>query len=1148
MGFNKKVLSKAVSELDKAKAPGKPKDIIVDPAGQWKYPGQKTRIPSSDITMQGVNYPVFAQPNVGPGAIMQPGQDYQFPSADYVDETPLAKKGGTLQSKKYSKSMSATNKLMAKNKLFESKKSKIFDPNAKFKSGGSKLGPINLNPNPLSHYELNYGFNLPVKQDGGESDYEELELTPKEIQAYRDGGYVVEELPEAQTGGTRKPLEISDPNKFAFRDRAYKDSLDMYKNDLLATKYHNLTNNAQSMSDMAKYMKLEALATKNMENIKKNSPAKFGSIYAKQKKPVQPVVFKNGITNINNTKSKITPVKTKQPITKNKFTGTPEYKKGELILNDENNLTTNTDVVPEGYSRVGDRTITSRDPKTGKIIESKEFMYEPIPQLPLRPLQNFTMAEPTLQVTKPQLPKKQYNTKTGKWTEGVHRPDTQEFINKNIEYKNSLLNNNSITQVYQTGGSKFKRTAFDEDTKSNVGWSSAPVAKKKPLTTTQKKAQKTFDKNFKVTDKSKYEKTEDKIAEAQKAYVDWTKKTGRTFTDADLKNIADQQWSFAGVGPQQSEDMMRATPEQSSGSRAWEYITNPFTAAEYAISGGGAENMPHNINEMRMAGIDPGVVQGRNLVGNMLNSSLNLFDAGDKVARNVSRGNYGSALLEGLRFAPGSGLLDDAVRLGVKPGAKYLGKALNKVKTKQLPGSSNNNVRLEFNPQRSNELNSISHDIHYGNQKVGEVSGNYKSSGDFEISDVGVDKAFQKKGISKQAYNLLNEAHPNNKVVSFGAYNTDAAGMQPGKNLWESLVREGKAKKVGNSYEMLNSKNVSSELPGSFSPSSGTSGTLNSGISPELIKNAVGPRNKVAASILNRAYFDPFFNKTLNKISPLNFIPGYGSKLTGAVKPLGNVINRSIKDGNLVESKNLLQQAKGLLKKTDDADLTTKMNKSNTDIYSAKIDDSVQGSNVGLGTANKQGVLGRTFNKSNAVYPLQTKTGNTLNKVPLSDPGVSLHRRLPFSNRYVPIDKQKLLNNKFQWSTTGAGLQNVGEKFVKALPTYGLIGGAGAAALYNPYDYMPAESAEFIKENNIPLEDITDLPTRTDAFKEGFKSSLISPTQFLAEPDPHGVRFYGSLLGYSQGGNVINEEWEDELDDYTIELLRKAGYVVKEID
>jgi hypothetical protein len=201
MGFNKKVLSKAVSELGKAKAPAKPRDIITDPAGQWKYPGQKTRIPGSSITMEGVNYPVWAQPNIGPGSMMQPGQDYNFPDADYVDETPMGRKGGTLKSSKYSSNISATNKLFTKNKLFQKKKSKIFDPNAKFKSGGSKLGPINLNPNPLSHYELNYGFNLPVKEDGGENEDEYMDLTDEEIQAYKEAGYEVDEEPEYEIGG-----------------------------------------------------------------------------------------------------------------------------------------------------------------------------------------------------------------------------------------------------------------------------------------------------------------------------------------------------------------------------------------------------------------------------------------------------------------------------------------------------------------------------------------------------------------------------------------------------------------------------------------------------------------------------------------------------------------------------------------------------------------------------------------------------------------------------------------------------------------------------------------------------------------------------------------------------------------------------------
>lgn len=209
MGFNKKVLSKAVSELDKAKAPAKPRDITVDPMGYWNpaNQGKPVRVPGGDdingmyITMHQVSHPIWAQPNVGPGAIMYPEENRHFSGASYVDETPIGRKGGTLKSKKYSKSISATNKLFVKNKLFQKKKSKIFDPNAEFKSGGSKLGPINLNPNPLSHYELNYGFNLPTQEIGGENEDEYMDLTDKEIQAYRDGGYVVEELPENKIGG-----------------------------------------------------------------------------------------------------------------------------------------------------------------------------------------------------------------------------------------------------------------------------------------------------------------------------------------------------------------------------------------------------------------------------------------------------------------------------------------------------------------------------------------------------------------------------------------------------------------------------------------------------------------------------------------------------------------------------------------------------------------------------------------------------------------------------------------------------------------------------------------------------------------------------------------------------------------------------------
>jgi hypothetical protein len=457
MGFNKKVLSRAVSELDKAKAPAKPRDIITDPAGQWKYPGQETRIPGSSITMQGVNYPVWAQPNVGPGSMMQPNQDYEFPDADYVDETPMVKKGGTLKSKRYSSNISATNKLFTKNKLFQSKKHKIFDPNAKFKSGGSKLGPINLNPNPLSHYELNYGYNLPTKQDGGvnanpwlytsmqenegkepgqiiglgadfqhksglhgeanvelpffnrnaegmstqslglkksykgftgdatlnnesypgsklnpslktsvgynknlgdhvgfgieatnnsvpgklinpsiqagltynfqdggENEDEYMDLTDEEIQAYRDAGYEVEEEPEyeiggyvqhelvkAQTGLTKKPLKISDPDEYAFRKAAYDDSSTMhrlYDNDYNTVKkfktineinnYRNSQIKSKGKQENAASMRL---GNPNPEKVETHTNLDGEYTTTTYKKPVQPVQF---VPNIKSTSKK----------------------------------------------------------------------------------------------------------------------------------------------------------------------------------------------------------------------------------------------------------------------------------------------------------------------------------------------------------------------------------------------------------------------------------------------------------------------------------------------------------------------------------------------------------------------------------------------------------------------------------------------------------------------------------------------------------------------------------------------------------------------------------------------------------------------------------------------------------------------------
>jgi hypothetical protein len=84
---------------------------IVDPRGQWAHPGQITRIPSNQITMQGVPYPVLGIGNNGQQQMMYPGQDYNFSDADYVDEYPMMQKGGIPFVNQYNFLQPTSNKL-----------------------------------------------------------------------------------------------------------------------------------------------------------------------------------------------------------------------------------------------------------------------------------------------------------------------------------------------------------------------------------------------------------------------------------------------------------------------------------------------------------------------------------------------------------------------------------------------------------------------------------------------------------------------------------------------------------------------------------------------------------------------------------------------------------------------------------------------------------------------------------------------------------------------------------------------------------------------------------------------------------------------------------------------------------------------------
>ena len=66
--------------------------------GQWDYPGQVTKIPSNNITMKGVNYPVLGVSDTGDTKLMQPNGEYHY-NGNSVTEYPIYQDGGSIKTK-----------------------------------------------------------------------------------------------------------------------------------------------------------------------------------------------------------------------------------------------------------------------------------------------------------------------------------------------------------------------------------------------------------------------------------------------------------------------------------------------------------------------------------------------------------------------------------------------------------------------------------------------------------------------------------------------------------------------------------------------------------------------------------------------------------------------------------------------------------------------------------------------------------------------------------------------------------------------------------------------------------------------------------------------------------------------------------------
>ena len=101
MGFNSGKIKVQSTAKKKTKNSPWSKDILMDPAGQLKFPGQPTRIPGNTMSTNGYgNIPLMVYPDVGPTQMIPPNSgNHTFAGANYFDEFPMMAAGGAISDK-----------------------------------------------------------------------------------------------------------------------------------------------------------------------------------------------------------------------------------------------------------------------------------------------------------------------------------------------------------------------------------------------------------------------------------------------------------------------------------------------------------------------------------------------------------------------------------------------------------------------------------------------------------------------------------------------------------------------------------------------------------------------------------------------------------------------------------------------------------------------------------------------------------------------------------------------------------------------------------------------------------------------------------------------------------------------------------------
>lgn len=742
MSYNKRQLQKDKKELTKAKAPGTPKDIIYDPRGQWAHPGQPTRIPGNQITMQGVPYPVYGVDNTGYGQMMYPGADYTFPG-EYVDEYPQLKKGGIPKlvklpnkkgSKGYSRSLEATNKLFTENKVFDkpkSRKKKVFDPSSKYYQEGG-MQTTKSKDGTITNKFINKDGNTVIQVKTKDGRYYEKIVEPQ-IKP-------LDNTPRYQNALANYPTIPADNTRVAQDNNIPKDFQEVIRRQEVAKRAFEEAKRDE-IKAAPEYTTLDKI-----ENIVRNplvaasyamQPGAFNmpmnySEYERSPNYNDPVWNNNLVGQGLNIASYVTPaglylhgadnlMYTVTDLSKAIESGKmSDWKQAGMSA-----LNTGLDILAGSkYIGASGRLFNMGERATLEAMKAGNKLNLPAQvnatlgnKIYPRFASTMSKSADDLAIAKmfPQINPNsiKYNpiarSVYNKAVSIGHAQNVGEALGLGLgaaqKYPNGgMLNSSLELQQRQDGGIQEGLYSFSGRPGSEYKYQHGQwyIANKGtnniyvPMEDPSGNRAKTLMAGIKsgktkmlgqvpaTQNKTRYQNTIPNIA------VDNTRVVQDNGLPKDIQEVARRQEAAQRAFEESRRDEIKQGQEYGIGAKTWDVITNPFTAAEYIISGGGLQNMPRNINEMRIAGIDPGVVQGRNLVGNTVNAFTNLVDAGDKVIRNVGKGNYLDAGLEAMRFIPGARL---STGLGKKAG-KYL--------TTQTPLKNAYNLRpsvLKENPE-----------------------------------------------------------------------------------------------------------------------------------------------------------------------------------------------------------------------------------------------------------------------------------------------------------------------------------------------------------------------------------------------------------------------------------------------------------------